>query len=101
MTRLSQRASMSLPAFVARPAYKRSGLRRGIVHLGLGAFHRAHQALCTDAAMAEVDPRWGIARESLRGKSAADALIRQELLYCVRERDGDQASALLFGCLPA
>ena len=101
MTRLSQRVSASLPSFVATPAYERSGLRRGIVHLGLGAFHRAHQALYTDAAMAEGDHRWGIAGVSLRSKSVADALIPQDLLYCVLERDGEQVSARLVGALHA
>ena len=92
---------MSLPAFVARPAYDRSGLRRGIVHLGLGAFHRAHQALYTEAAIAEGDLRWGIAGVSLRSKSVADALIPQDLLYCVLERDGEQVNARLVGALHA
>ena len=101
MTRLSQRASLSLPAFVARPAYDRSKLRRGLVHLGLGAFHRAHQAIYTDAAMAKGDLRWGIAGVSLRSKSVAEALIPQDLLYNVLERDGEQVNARLVGALHA
>ena len=101
MTRLSQRASLSLPAFVARPAYDRSKLRRGLVHLGLGAFHRAHQAIYTDAAMANGDLRWGIAGVSLRSKSVAEALIPQDLLYNVLERDGEQVNARLVGALHA
>src|SRR5438132_806113 len=101
MTRLSQRASASLPAFVARPAYDRSALRRRIVHLGLGAFHRAHQAVYTEAAMAEGDLRWGIAGVSLRSKSVADALVPQDLLYCVLQRDGEQVNARLVGALHA
>ena len=101
MTRLSQRASLSLPAFVARPAYDRSKLHRGLVHLGLGAFHRAHQAIYTDAAMANGDLRWGIAGVSLRSKSVAEALIPQDLLYNVLERDGEQVNARLVGALHA
>jgi fructuronate reductase len=101
MTRLSQRASLSLPAFARRPAYDRSGLRRGIVHLGLGAFHRAHQAVYTDAAMAKGDLRWGIAGVSLRSKSVAEALVPQDLLYSVLERDGERVNARLVGALQA
>ena len=101
MIRLSQHTSASLPAFVARPGYDRSAVRRGIVHLGLGAFHRAHQALYTDAAMDKGDLRWGIAGVSLRSKSMANALIPQDLLYSVLERDGDQVSARLVGALHA
>ena len=51
--------------------------------------------------MAEGDLRWGIAGVSLRSKSVADALIPQNLLYCVLERDGDQANARLVGALHA
>jgi fructuronate reductase len=74
-------------------------LRRGIVHLGLGAFHRAHQALYTDAAMAEGDQRWGIDGVSLRSKAVADVLIPQDLLYCVLEREGERFGARLVGAL--
>jgi len=84
-----------LPASVAQPPYDRGELGRGIVHLGLGAFHRAHQALYTEAAMADGDPRWGIVGVSLRSKSVADALIPQDLLYCVLEREGEDAHARL------
>jgi len=101
MARLSQRSAGSLPAFVARAGYDRSNLRRGIVHLGLGAFHRAHQALYTEAAMADGDLRWGIAGVSLRSRSVADVLTPQDLLYCVLERDGEQANARLVGALQA
>jgi len=101
MTRLSQRAALSLPGFMTRPGYDRSGVRRGLVHLGLGAFHRAHQAVYTDAAMAKGDLRWGIAGVSLRSKSVAEALIPQDLLYSVLERDGEQVDGRLVGALHA
>ena len=35
--------------------FDRAGLRPGILHLGLGAFHRAHQAVLTQAAV-EAEP---------------------------------------------
>jgi len=101
MMRLSQSASASLPPSVARPDYDRSRLRCGIVHLGLGAFHRAHQAVYTDVAMAAGDLRWGIAGVSLRGKAVAEALLPQDLFYCVLERDGERANARLIGALRA
>jgi fructuronate reductase len=101
MSRLSTPSSSSLPPFVARPGYDRSGLRRGIVHLGLGAFHRAHQALYTEAAMARGDLRWGIAGVSLRSTSVPDALIPQDLLYCVLENEGERVNARLVAALHA
>jgi fructuronate reductase len=101
MTRLAHRVTASLPRFVARPTYDRNALERGIVHLGLGAFHRAHQALYTEAAIASGDLRWGIAGVSLRSKSVADVLLPQDLLYCVIERAGEQVNARLVGALRA
>jgi fructuronate reductase len=99
VTRLSERARASLPASVEQPAYDRTTLRRGIVHLGLGAFHRAHQALYTEAAMASGDTRWGIVGVSMRSKSVPGALIPQDLLYSVLEREDEDAHARLVGAL--
>ena len=50
---LSQRTLDSLPETVARPAYDRSQVTEGIVHFGVGGFHRAHQAMYVDALMNE------------------------------------------------
>jgi len=88
-----------LPLSVARFAYDRQRARCGIVHLGLGAFHRAHQALYTDTAMAGGDTRWGIAGVSLRGKAVAEALMPQDLVYCVLEREGDRVQERIVGAL--
>ncbi|MCA3814038.1 MAG: mannitol dehydrogenase family protein, partial [Burkholderia sp.] len=58
---------LSTPDFVRtappgthRPGYDRQAVRTGIVHLGLGAFHRAHQALHTETVLEQGDLRWGI-----------------------------------------
>ncbi|PLU62249.1 hypothetical protein BMJ22_30465, partial [Sinorhizobium medicae] len=63
--RLSQETLDRLPASVKSPAYDLGAVAVGIVHLGIGAFHRAHQAALTDALLAE-DPSWGICGVSLR-----------------------------------
>lgn len=48
--------------------YDRSACQIGVVHLGFGAFHRAHQAVYIDDYMACCnDLRWGIAAVNLRG----------------------------------
>lgn len=44
-------ATASLPAAVSLPAYDRDVLKSRIVHLGFGAFHRAHQALLTNRVL--------------------------------------------------
>jgi fructuronate reductase len=46
-------------------------------------------------------PRWGIVGVSLRSGSAADALVPQDLLYCVLERDGERVSSRVVGALCA
>lgn len=89
--RLSDAALPQLPDGILRPAYDRSALSVGIVHLGIGAFHRAHQAVYTDALLA-TDPSWAIAGVSLRQADTRDALAPQDGLYTVaaRSADGDQ-----------
>ena len=84
--RLSNATLRDLPADVARPAYDRAALGHGIVHLGLGAFHRAHQAAYTDAIIAAGDTRWGITAASLRSPDTRDALAPQDCLYALEQR---------------
>ncbi len=50
-------ANSNLP--VARPAWDSSRLQSRIVHLGCGAFHRAHQALYTHHLLETTDSDWG------------------------------------------
>jgi fructuronate reductase len=83
MNRLSNTALAALPHAVVRPAYDRSAVTPGIVHLGVGAFHRAHQAVMTDAALAAGDTGWGIVAASLRSPDTRNALAPQDGLYTV------------------
>ena len=59
MTRLSLSTCKTLP-------YEPAFVDIGIVHLGVGAFHRAHMADYTDAVLAKGDRRWAILGASLR-----------------------------------
>ena len=83
-----------LPALAAAglrtPTYERQGLQPGVVHLGLGAFHRAHQALVFDQLLAGGDTRWGVFGVAMRSTQLADALAAQKGLYAVQvaSRDG-------------
>ncbi|WP_457311875.1 mannitol dehydrogenase family protein [Sphingomonas sp. UYAg733] len=88
-----------LPDGVARPAYDRAAIRTGVVHLGLGAFHRAHQAIVFDDALAAGDPRWGIAGVSMRSPEIRDRLRPQDWLYAVVERNGGAARHRLVGAI--
>ncbi|MBB4041723.1 fructuronate reductase [Microvirga flocculans] len=88
--RLNEAALSSLPAGIRRPDYDRSAVSTGIVHLGVGAFHRAHQAVYTDDVLA-ADPRWGIVAASLRSPDTFEALDPQQGLYTlsVRSQEGE------------
>ena len=55
----------------------------GIVHLGLGNFHRAHMAVYTAKAVAEHGGDWGIFAYSFRSKNIAEQMQEQDLLYSV------------------
>ncbi|WP_191577935.1 mannitol dehydrogenase family protein [Achromobacter insolitus] len=88
LERLNSESLPRLPADVEKPSYDRSRLTPGIVHLGLGAFHRAHQAVVTDQAMqASGDLSWGILGVSLRHPATRDALTPQDGLYTLAVRD--------------
>jgi fructuronate reductase len=89
--RLSAATVDRLPAHVARPDYDRLGQRIGIVHLGIGAFMRAHQAVFTDRAMAAGDRDWGIVGASLRSPAVRDMLAPQDGLFTVTENGADGA----------
>jgi len=98
MIALSRAALASLPLWVARPAYDPAALTIGIVHLGLGAFHRAHQAVYTDSVLRS-DPRWGICGVSLKTPRVTAALAQQDGLYSVLEKGAAGTSARVIGAV--
>lgn len=102
-SRLSRAGLSALPDGVARPRYDPSALRAGIVHLGLGNFHRAHMARYVDALVdAQSDARrWGIIGATLIPADAplmAD-LARQDGLYTLTERGVAQGGPTVIGSL--
>ncbi|WID98256.1 mannitol dehydrogenase family protein [Bosea vestrisii] len=86
MTRLSSATLASLPAAVRRPGYDRSTLTPGIVHLGLGAFTRAHMCEFTDDALETEFGAWGIIGASLQRPDQRDRLRPQDGLYTFLKR---------------
>lgn len=74
-----------------RPAYDPAGVSIGIVHLGLGAFHRAHQAVFTDDAIALEGGDWGIFGVSMRKPDVAASMAPQGGLYTVEFLDATPA----------
>ncbi|MEP6701537.1 MAG: mannitol dehydrogenase family protein [Betaproteobacteria bacterium] len=88
MSVLTPKLVDALPAGIARPGYDPSQTRIGIVHLGIGAFHRAHQAIYTDDALASAGPDrdWGICGVSLRSADVRNRLTPQAALYTAVEK---------------
>ncbi|QBI56358.1 mannitol dehydrogenase family protein [Streptomonospora litoralis] len=91
--RLSRAARTLLPEKMVRELPPQE-TRTGIVHLGPGAFHRAHQAVYTQRAMAAEPGDWGICAAAARGRSVVDALRAQDHLYTVTERAADGADRM-------
>ena len=83
----------------ARPGYDPAAHGVGILHLGIGAFHRAHQAVATDDALARSGGDWRITGVSLRSREVADALGPQNGLYTLIERGADGTKARVIGAI--
>lgn len=88
-SQLSTRTLGQLDPRIARPAYDRASLGDGIVHIGVGGFHRAHQAVYLDEVCRAGVTDWSIAGAGvLAGDAAmAEALRAQDHLYTLVTRD--------------
>ncbi|MFD7155490.1 mannitol dehydrogenase family protein [Kribbella sp. NPDC059898] len=89
-----------IPAAVNVPTYDRSALRNGIVHLGVGHFHRSHQAMYVDQLLRQGTALdWGICGGGVRpgDRRVRDALAAQDYLYTltVKEPDGSRPSRVI------
>ncbi|WJS97628.1 mannitol dehydrogenase family protein [Novosphingobium humi] len=94
---MSRISAQNLPANAALPAYDRAAKSIGIVHFGLGAFTRAHQAWYTDRAMEAVGGDWLIAGISLRSPTVGEQLNPQDGLYALAEKSGEGTKLRVIG----
>ncbi len=70
----------------------------GILHLGIGAFHRAHQSVFTeDAAVAADEPGWGICGVTQRSAAVVEQLRPQDCLFAVLERGSGEPTVRVVG----
>jgi fructuronate reductase len=79
-------------------SYDRAAVTPGIVHLGIGAFHRAHMAVYVDDILAQ-NPDWGIVGASLRRPDTKAALAPQDFLYTVAIRDAAGTQCRVIGSI--
>jgi len=93
---LHEIAALGVPV----PRYDRRALSPKILHIGVGAFHRAHMALYTDE-VADSNGGWGICGVGLLDADSriAEALGRQDLLYTLVERDNDGSRPRIVGSI--
>lgn len=92
MSGLNDATVASLPAGVAVPGYDRGLVRAGIVHIGVGGFHRSHEAMYLDTLLNQgLASDWGICGVGLLESDAAmrDAMAAQDCLYTLVTRHSD------------
>ena len=81
-----------------RPLVDPRALRIGLLHFGIGAFHRAHQAVFTEIASAATgSDEWGIAASTQRSPAVRDQLSPQDGLYTVLDRGQEGSSLRIIG----
>ncbi|HXC55058.1 MAG TPA: mannitol dehydrogenase family protein [Rhizomicrobium sp.] len=103
MMSLTRKTALSLPGDVAAPRYDVRAITPGIVHIGLGGFHRSHLARYVHDLM-EIDPgalRWGIVGSGLRESDGPllRALERQDGLFSLVERDAEGETRSMIGSI--
>ncbi|MCA0145189.1 mannitol dehydrogenase family protein [Blastococcus sp. LR1] len=97
---LNAAALPSLGASVSTPSYDRSRVRVGIVHLGVGGFHRSHQAMYLDRLMEQGEAlEWGICGVGVlpHDRRMAEVMAAQDCLYTlvVRHPDGSEEARVV------
>lgn len=98
--RLSRDTWNNLPSDISAPSKELGAMSVGQVHLGLGAFHRAHQAVYTeDAALARGENNWGIVGVTQRSDRVARQLNPQDGLYGVLTKGKDETSLRVMGIM--
>ncbi|WP_322847101.1 mannitol dehydrogenase family protein [Pseudomonas sp. B33.4] len=101
--KLNQQNLHRLASEVQLPAYKLSDTRQGIAHIGVGGFHRAHQAYYTDALMNTGEALdWAICGVGLRAEDrrARDDLKEQDYLFTLFELgDSDDTEVRVIGAI--
>lgn len=98
-SRLSQSTLSQLPAAIRGPNYDRARLQIGMVHLGVGAFHRCHQAEFTDDMLEQRFGPWGVIGINLRPPRLSETLGPQDGLYSRTLRQGESTELRVIGCL--
>ncbi|WP_342362131.1 mannitol dehydrogenase family protein [Terrarubrum flagellatum] len=101
MTRLSLATFDRLPTHVRRFSYDRAALKTGVVHLGIGAFSRAHLLDYTDEILSKEFGPWGVCGVSMRRPDVVETLRPQDGLYTIAVRGAEGEKRVAIGALNA
>ena len=96
--RLSIDTLRELSAAIKRPSYEPASITSGIVHFGVGNFHRAHQAVYCDTLLNQGETKWGITGISMRSPGMRDNLTPQNYLYTLASL-GEATSYRIIGAI--
>jgi mannitol-1-phosphate/altronate dehydrogenase len=99
---LNESTLRTLAAAIAVPTYNRARLKTAILHLGVGGFHRAHQAVYLDSLAGQrISQEWGLTGVGLlpQDKRMEQALLPQQCLYTLVVRGAEDESAQVIGSL--
>lgn len=81
-----------------KPLYNREKMTARIVHIGFGAFHRAHQALFTDRLLNKGNSDWAICEVNIvGGEELINDIRKQDHLYTVLEKGATSKQAYIIG----
>ena len=95
MTALNNATLANLSTLLPGPRYDRTKVTTGIVHIGVGGFHRSHEAVYVDDLLnAGLDTEWGICGVGLLpgDEHMRDVMAAQDCLYTVVTKHADGAS---------
>lgn len=81
------------------PLYALNDVRIGVLHMGLSAFHRAHQAVFFEHALRAGNMNYGVCGITQRTSDVADTLNAQDCLYTVNSRDGVNNQPIIVGAI--
>jgi fructuronate reductase len=101
MQRLTPGNMSQLPPAVRLPRYDRTRLAIGIAHIGVGAFHRCHQAEYTDDMLETAFGPWGVVGINIRPPRLAACLGPQHGLYTRTLKRAPHTDTRLIGCIKA
>jgi len=104
MSALTKLCNANLPQIsetVETPQYNREDITCGIMHMSVGGFHRSHQALYIDDVLNAGEKNWGICGVGLfpQDKDNIQALVNQDGLYTVLERNAESDTARVIGSM--